>query len=235
MKLSSVSIFVISYQSGYSSTGSDSLPGTAPFSIGRPHSTATAYASDSVSSDISVLNTYVVDPVMLEEMRDWLCSRLWRYWSWEQPTTEFVTKYVRRRILLSDSVDVLMNSSRANLALKRFKVRFIDEAGVGDGVHIDWITSLAKTIFSDIFLFADKGSYKVLGSSNETRLYAAIGRFLAYSIVSKVPIGVVLPVYYWALVLEDSVTLEDVMDDEPELFKHWTNFVGSRQHRRLGA
>ena len=52
--------------------------------------------------------------------------------------------------------------------------------------------------------------------------------------MSKISIGVVLPVYYWAAILNFTITLEDVKDDEPGLFTQWTNLLETDNINDMG-
>ena len=104
-----------------------------------------------------------------------LSTRIEAYWSSEpRRSPDYVQ--VARGTLLSDSVNLLMSRRPADLGADKIRVLFLGEAGIGDGVHIEWISSCAEAFFSNSNLFVDKEAYKIFGPSYDDRVYAAIGR-----------------------------------------------------------
>ena len=135
---------------------------------------------------------------------------------------------VARQLAFDESVDDLVGDVRTlyggpSIDSTRFKL----EMGMGAGVVRDWFTEVATQIYNPGYaLFVrrteEEPSYTKLcqlavHQAGFRRLYQAVGRFMAMSLISANPVGVTFPVMFYAKLLGKRVTLDDITEDEPAL------------------
>jgi hypothetical protein len=124
-------------------------------------------------------------------------------------------------------------------------VRYIDEFGVGMGVVRDWFTEVSLQIFNPMYgLFQqrtpDQPHYMEVSPSGvhqdePRRLYRAVGRFMGLALIQGNPIGLTFPIIFYARILGTEVTLEDVKEDEPALFRSMNIIRDCETEEQLGG
>jgi hypothetical protein len=109
----------------------------------------------------------------------------------------------------------------------RLYASFRNEPGYGIGMTKDWMNELTKQIFGPerglFTMTTDVPNYYKINprgmalpqARDNYDIYLAIGRFLALSILRNQPLGVNLPVYFYARMLDQSLTLADMRPEEP--------------------
>ena len=136
-----------------------------------------------------------------------------------------------RELAFMQAVPILNGPVR----LLRSGIRYVQFAteslGRGPGAIRDWFTEVTSQIFSpSTGLFALRESYTVI---NETcvhhdefmEYFRAVGGFLALSLVEETPIGATFPVMFYAKLLNATLTLEDIEEDEPALYRSFNQVL----------
>ena len=107
-----------------------------------------------------------------------------------------------------------------------FFAKFKNEPGYGRGQMKEWFAEVTRQIFSPksgFFVLSDSAPlyYKInptgLTQQNAREIYRAAGRLLALSMIRNIPIGVNLPVMFYAKLLDHQLTLDEVSVEEPLL------------------
>ena len=153
-----------------------------------------------------------------------------------QPRMASPSINVARSAAFDDSVDALVGDVRSLYGgLSTYLTRFRDELGAGPGVVRDWFTEVASQIFNPGYgLFAlrtdeeppyTKLCQMAIHKAGFRRLYQAVGRFIALSLISANPVGVTFPVTFYAKLLGKRVTLDDIVEDEPGLHGSLTRIL----------
>ena len=133
---------------------------------------------------------------------------------------------VARSAAFEESVDALVGDVRSLYGgLSVDSTRFKNEHGIGEGVVRDWFSEVASQIYSpDHALFVRRADEEppytklcqlAIHKAGFRRLYQAVGRFMALSLISANPVGVTFPVMFYAKLLGKRVTLDDIAEDEP--------------------
>jgi hypothetical protein len=141
-----------------------------------------------------------------------------------------------RQTAFRESTDFL-NSGNANSIRKGVtRVYFTGEFGIGDGVIRDWFSVMATQIYNPdygLFKLREKEPRYIAVSPlaihrDDFQTYLrTVGRFMALVLIQGDPIGVSLPVMYFAKLMEQDLRLEDIQMDEPDLHKQLASIMNA--------
>ena len=121
-----------------------------------------------------------------------------------------------------------LNGPIKPLTYEGIGVTFEGEPGYGIGMTKEWIGELTRQFFSPdsgFFELSDAAPfyYKIsatgLKKPRAREIYKAAGRFLALSLLRNHPLGVNLPVMFFAKLLDQELTLNEVAEEEDQLVK----------------
>jgi len=113
----------------------------------------------------------------------------------------------------------------------------LGETGHGPGVIREWFTVLAEKLFNGFEFGIYERSFSapyyskissMLRISEPTTFkswYKMSGRFMALSIIQNIPVGNDFPLYYYAILTDQPVRLQDIQEDEPELHKSLSDIL----------
>ena len=135
---------------------------------------------------------------------------------------------ISRANAFDDSVNTLLSEDvQRCTGVKR--VEFIYESGRGMGVVREWFTEVSLQIYNPMYgLFqlrdSEQPNYMEVSPfgvhhPNHEQLYRAVGRFMGLVLIQGNPIGLTFPFFFYARILGTEVTLEDIKEDEPALFR----------------
>ena len=119
-----------------------------------------------------------------------------------------------------------------------FRVDFYMEEGVGEGVLRDWFTEVARQVYIPeyrlVVLREDEPRYTQIDPTanirdpETTARFRAIGRFLALSFLHKNPVGISFPVMFFAKLMGEELSLDDIQRDEPALHRSLSQLLPMR-------
>jgi hypothetical protein len=174
----------------------------------------------------------------LAQRRIDLIERTFKY-----PHHLYIPLVVDREHALVESIPFL-NGDVQNLASSGLHASFRNEPGYGPGITKDWINELTKQIFGperelftmtldvpNYYKINPRGMWKYRGLD----IYRAIGRFLALSILRNQPLGVNLPVFFYARMLDQSLTLADMRTEEPQFANSMDYLLSLETDEELAA
>ena len=129
---------------------------------------------------------------------------------------------VPRATPFTSAISALIGARTDELRSRLGSVRFIGETGAGVGVKREWFTVATQEIFrpdSRFFKVDKNGIYHIVPSGTNVQAFRAIGIFIGRSIIQEQPLGVRLPISYWAKMVGKDLELDDIAEEEPELVK----------------
>ena len=120
-----------------------------------------------------------------------------------------------------ESLPVLLGpSERLQRGIADF--RFSGERATdGRSVLWEWFSEMTRAMSDpSIGLFTPHGSQIAVAdktSANWERKFLALGRFLALAVLHENPVGVALPITFFARLINQRLTLDDIREEDPEL------------------
>ena len=143
--------------------------------------------------------------------------------------SDWSTLKVARNFAFDTSVDLLLRP--VEKLRGELKAQFANEIVEGPGAVREWFTEVAAQIFNQDFgLFEFGGSYTKISpmaafQDEPGRFFKAVGRFLGLCLLNDNPVGVTLPVMFWARVLGEQLELAEIAEDEPDLFRSFSTIL----------
>ena len=156
------------------------------------------------------------------------------YWTRLQATLARGSVYAGMHIQVSrnrafrDAVDQLLFPTVSGVRVGIAEARLQGEQAIGPGVIREWFSVAAQDLEKpelNVFQahipdgtdppYTELAAAGAGGVAVTDNTYIAIGRFLALSLLHREPIGLVLPVYFYARMLQQRVSLDDFAEDEP--------------------
>ena len=112
----------------------------------------------------------------------------------------------------------------------------LGETGHGPGVIREWFTVVAEKLFGFEYGLFERSFAspfytkistlaKIADPIGSMSWYRMVGRFMALSITQGNPVGVEFPMYYFALMSGNAVTLDMIREDEPLLYNSLQNIL----------
>ena len=107
-------------------------------------------------------------------------------------------------------------------------ISFNGEPGYGPGMTKEWLAEVTRQLFapeSGFFVLSDAAPlyYKInprgLSQPRAAEIYRAAGRLLGLSLMRNIALGVNFPVMFYAKLLEQQLTLDEVSTEEQQLVK----------------
>jgi hypothetical protein len=138
-------------------------------------------------------------------------------------TSPFLELRVRREHLIEDSLSQLSTADRTDL-VKELKVQFVGEEGIDEGgVSKEWFQLIVKEIFDPkygMFIHDDLNRLQWFNSaSRDFPEFELIGILLGLAIYNGVILDLHLPVVVYKKLLGHKLSLEDVNQINPGLYK----------------
>lgn len=165
---------------------------------------------------------------------------------------------VRREQAFIDSVHRLSH----NLFARPIHAYFKHEPGYGPGLTKEWVAEVTRQIFnpdngyfsinpeSPNFYRINPGGFNIpdpvgcwnrfkksigLGPLTSKEIYTAIGKFLAGSLVLAQPLGVHLPIMFYGALIGETLTLDDIREEEPILARSLDYLMSLETDEELAA
>ena len=149
-----------------------------------------------------------------------------------QPIAHPTMLRVNRARAFGDAITAINGAQMASLGQPPI-VNFLGEHGMDrGGLGRDWFATVARLVFGSNStdpaggLFAPKEGTEYIElnlsrpfTARTRAVYSALGRFLAMSVVLRIPLGVPLPRMFFALLLNRPVSLTDLELDDPVLHR----------------
>ena len=143
-----------------------------------------------------------------------------------------------------DSMDVL-NSSSGNIRAGIREVSFVDEDVAGSRAIRDWFAEVSRQLCHEHYgmlklrmeaepHYAQLAAVPVDPSEN-LYMYRSLGRFMALSIIEGIPVGLTLPVMFYARFFDMTLTLDDIRFDEPELHRELSHIAAMREDQLVSS
>jgi len=146
----------------------------------------------------------------------------------QHPDGFYVIK-VRRENLVGDSLSQLASLSLEGLRISKIHVTFEGEEGLdGGGLTRDWFQQLAVNLEgSALFVRSAAGAVMPAPLAKDVAFnpkihmeYRAVGRLLGLALLHKAPCPLPLQRLLWKVLLDESLSFEDVQEIDAEFVRH---------------
>jgi hypothetical protein len=148
-----------------------------------------------------------------------------------------------RQTAFRESTGVLSSGNVINIRRGIDGLSFNGEIGMGHGLIRDWFSEMTTQIFNPGYglfeLREEEPRYIAISPiaiyQDDFQTYLrVVGRFMALAIIQRNPIGVSLPVMFFAKLMEQDVRLDDIQTDEPDLYRTLTYTMSTSDHELSG-
>jgi hypothetical protein len=124
----------------------------------------------------------------------------------------------------------LAAASVGSLLLGEMEARFLNELGAGPGILRDWFSEAAQEMMkpeTGLFIANPDPPYtRVVDDGDDVGGFQTVGRILALSLIESIPLGIDLPIMFYASLIGETIALEDIAEFEPEMVRSMTEVLG---------
>ena len=137
---------------------------------------------------------------------------------------EAVDIYLERGAAFTGSLPSLLGNGIDRLRTGIGSVVYVGEDGLGNGVIRDWFAEVSAQIShpsTGLFQMSeDIPHYLKLNTERDLNrhgreMFEAVGRFIAFALISDHQVGLKLPIMFYAKLLNLQIDLEEIKEDEP--------------------
>jgi hypothetical protein len=156
-----------------------------------------------------------------------LAHRLYDHYIFQTVRFFGIAVMVNRASAFDESVNILVHASPEQIYLGVQSARFIGEHSIGLGPIKDWFSAVAKQIYNPYYALFEVGTDALkttylspmsVHQDGYRILYEAVGRFLALAVVQGNPIGVTLPNWFFSMLMEQPIELEDIKNESKDVY-----------------
>ncbi|KAK1362991.1 hypothetical protein POM88_038552 [Heracleum sosnowskyi] len=142
---------------------------------------------------------------------------------------------INRENLVQDSITKILEADEFDLR-RGISVRFVGEAGIGDGVRRDWLISLVGKMVETQDAFQTSGGdlapdhtriYPKQGSSASADFYRCFGRLIVLALIHNIQVGITFDNILFLQLSEKKITLEDIRATDPAKYKSYNEIMRS--------